>query len=118
MQNILQLMPRIEGEELAFVQSTVKDMDETQIQLFASVYNVRRRDPMLVLLTALLGFVVVAGVHRFVLGQIGMGILYLFTVGLCFVGTIVDLVNHKRLAFEYNARVAVEGSGTVRASNP
>lgn len=118
MANVLQLMPRLEGEELTFVQTLVKDMDDTQAQLFASVYNARRRDPMLILLTALLGFIVVAGVHRFVLGQIGMGILYLLTAGLCFIGTIVDLVNHKRLAFEYNARVAQEVAISVRASKP
>jgi TM2 domain-containing membrane protein YozV len=118
MANVLQLMPRLEGEELTFVQTLIKDMDDAQAQLFASVYNARRRDPMLILLTALLGFIIVAGVHRFILGQIGMGILYLFTAGLCFIGTIVDLVNHKRLAFEYNARVAQEVATTVRASNP
>jgi len=118
MANVLLLMPRLEGEELNFVQMLIKDMDDTQAQLFASVYNTRRRDPMLILLTALLGFIAVAGVHRFVLGQIGMGILYIFTAGLCFIGTIVDLVNYKRLAFEYNARVAQEVAGTVRASKP
>lgn len=31
--------------------------------------------------------------------QIGMGLLYLFTAGLRLVGTIMDLVTHKRLAF-------------------
>jgi TM2 domain-containing membrane protein YozV len=118
MPNVLQLMPRLEGEEMVFVQTLLKDMDDNQSQIFASVYNTRRRDPMLILLTALIGFVAVAGVHRFILGQIGMGILYLFTAGLCLIGTIVDLVNYKRLAFEYNARVAQEVASTVRASKP
>jgi TM2 domain-containing membrane protein YozV len=59
-------------------------------------------------MTALLGLIVIAGVHRFILGQIGMGILYLFTGGLCLIGTIVDLVNHQRLAFEYNQKQANE----------
>ncbi len=118
MPSVLQLMPRLEGEELSFVQNLIKDMNETQAQLFASAYNARRRDPMLILLTALLGFVIIAGVHRFILGQIGMGILYLFTAGLCLIGTIVDLINYKRLAFEYNSRVAQEVATSVRASTP
>jgi hypothetical protein len=37
-----------------------------------------------------------------------MGILYLLTAGLCFIGTIIDLINHKKLAFEYNSNVARE----------
>jgi hypothetical protein len=34
--------------------------------------------------------------------------LYFFTAGLCLIGTIVDLVNHQKLAFEYNQKVANE----------
>jgi len=58
------------------------------------------------LILALVGFVGFAGLHRFMLNQIGMGILYFLTGGLCFIGTIIDLVNHRKLAFEYNSTVA------------
>lgn len=118
MANVLQLMPRLEGEELSFVQNLIKDLNENQAQLFASVYNARRRDPMLILLTALIGFIGIAGVHRFIVGHIGMGILYVLTAGLCLIGTIVDLINYKRLSFEYNARVAQEVATSVRSSSP
>ena len=117
MANILELMPMLQGNELAYVQNVIKDMSEEQARLFAGVYNVRRKDPQLVLLLAVLGFIGIGGVHRFVLGQIGMGLLYLFTCGLCLIGTIVDMVNHKRLAFEHNAMVAMEVSRVVKASN-
>ena len=33
------------------------------------------------------------GVHRFYVGKIGTGILYLLTGGLFFIGIIIDLVN-------------------------
>jgi TM2 domain-containing membrane protein YozV len=62
----------------------------------------------MILILTLLGFFGFAGLHRFILGQIGLGILYLFTLGLCFIGTIVDLVNYKSLAYEYNMKVAHE----------
>jgi TM2 domain-containing membrane protein YozV len=116
MSTIFQMMPYLEGEELMFVQGLVKDLPENQVQQFATIYSVRRKDPQTILLTALIGFLGVAGVHRFLLGNIGMGILYFFTAGLCFIGTIVDLVNYKRLSFEANSRIAQEVAMMVKAS--
>ncbi|HMN24472.1 MAG: TM2 domain-containing protein [Ignavibacteriaceae bacterium] len=106
MQNIFQLLPSLEGEEMSYVQSLIKDMTDTQAQQFAMAYSARRKDPTTILILALVGFVGFAGLHRFMLNQIGMGILYFLTGGLCLIGTIIDLVNHRKLAFEYNSTVA------------
>jgi TM2 domain-containing membrane protein YozV len=114
MARILDVLPEITGEEMLFVQNVIKDMDDEKARSFANIYRTRRKDPQVILITALLGFVVLAGIHRFLLGQIGMGLLYLFTGGLCLVGTIVDLVNHQRLAFEYNLKVANEVAALIR----
>ena len=108
MAKVIEILPELQGEEMIYVQNILKDMDEVKARNFANVYRSRRREPMLILVTALLGFVGFAGIHRFLLNQIGMGILYLFTAGLCFIGTIVDLVNYQKLAFEYNQKVANE----------
>lgn len=108
MTNIYNYLPEIEGEELIGVQNLVKNFDEAQLMQFANIYRARRKEPMLILLTALIGFLGIAGVHRFILNQIGMGLLYLLTVGICFIGTIIDIVNYKKLAFEYNLNVARE----------
>ena len=108
MANIYQFLPELQGRELVLVQSITKEYNENQIQTFANVYRTRRRDPQMILLTTLLGFVVVAGIQRFLVGQIGMGLLYLFTLGLCFIGTIIDLINYQDLAYEYNQKVAHE----------
>ncbi len=116
MANIYQLLPNLDGEEMAYVQGIIKEMSDNQAQQFAMLYNSRRKDPQLIMLTTLLGFVVLAGVQRFILGQIGMGLLYLFTGGLCLIGTIVDLVNHKKLAFDYNFRVAQQVAIIVKGS--
>ena len=108
MARVIDVLPELTGEEMLYVQSLLKEMDDDKARTFASVYRSRRKDPQVILITALLGLVVVAGVHRFIMGQIGMGLLYLFTAGLCFIGTIVDLVNYQKLAFEHNQKIANE----------
>jgi TM2 domain-containing membrane protein YozV len=115
--NIYQILPNLEADEMSYVQGLINDMPDAQAQQFAIMYNSRRRDPQIILFTALLGFILVAGVHRFILGQIGMGILYIFTGGLCLIGTIVDLVNYKRLAFDYNFREAQQVLAIIKRSS-
>ncbi|MBD1398002.1 TM2 domain-containing protein [Pontibacter sp. JH31] len=106
MPNVFNFMPELEPDEMSYLQGIFNNMSDQEAQQFATIYRARRRDPLLILITAAIGFFGVAGVHRFILGSIGMGLLYLFTGGLCFIGTIIDVVNYKRLAFEYNVKEA------------
>lgn len=115
MAHILQFMPELQGQEMVFIQNLTKDYNDSQIQNFANIYRNRRREPNIIMLCTLLGFVVVAGVQRFMVGQIGMGILYLFTGGLCLIGTIVDLINYQEIAFNYNQKIASEVDVVVKA---
>ena len=108
MARIIDVLPEVTGEEMIYLQNLVKDMDDETARRFATIYRTRRREPLLILVTALVGFLGISGIHRFIMGEIGMGILYLFTAGLCLIGTIVDLVNHQKLAFDYNRKVAEE----------
>jgi TM2 domain-containing membrane protein YozV len=102
MPNIMQLLPELDGEEMMYLQNRLKDFSDQQASQFAMMYRSRRRDPQTILLVTIVGFLGFAGIQRFMTDQIGMGILYFFTVGLCFIGTIVDLINYKKIAFEYN----------------
>jgi len=108
MAKMIDYLPELEGDEAAYVSRAMKSMDEDTAEQFARVYRARRKDPQLILLTSLIGFFGVAGVHRFIIGQTGMGLLYFFTGGLCAIGTIVDIINYKNLAFEYNREIAQE----------
>jgi TM2 domain-containing membrane protein YozV len=108
MNRILQYLPEIEGEEYALLERLTEQMDQKQMEQFATIYRSRRRDPQNVMIFSIVGLLLVPGLQRFYLGQIGWGILYLFTAGLCFIGSIVDLVNFKSMAYEYNERVAGE----------
>lgn len=114
MARVIDVIPEITGEEMLYVQSLLKEMDDEKARTFATLYRTRRKDPQMILITALLGLIGFAGIHRFIIGQIGMGILYFLTAGLCLIGTIVDLVNHQKLAFEYNQKMANESLAMIR----
>lgn len=112
--NLITMIPAVEPDELAYLQAFTKDLTEDKLYLFISLYNNKRKKTETILICCLLGFVAAAGIQRFVLGQVGMGILYLFTGGLCLIGTIMDIVNHKSLTFEYNQQKAMEAMGMVK----
>lgn len=109
MPNVLTLMPQLEGEEAMYVQHLISGMTEEQAQQFAMIYRERRKEPQLILLLSVLGIIPgIAGIQRFVTDSIGLGIVYLLTCGFCFIGTIVDMINYKRIAWDYNRTKAEE----------
>jgi len=114
MANVLEILPELMGEEQAYIAGIIRELDEEKARQFANAYRSRRRDPQTILLVALVGFLGVAGIQRFLVDQIGMGILYLLTGGLCVIGTIIDMVNYKKIAFEYNMKQAQEISQVIR----
>ncbi len=116
--NYMQYLPNIDAEEMAMLQGLTADLDQTQLQQFVSMYSARRKDAQTILLTCLLGFIGISGIHRFILDQVGMGILYLLTGGLCAIGTIVDLINYRKLTLEYNQRQAYQVVATVKGGVP
>jgi TM2 domain-containing membrane protein YozV len=108
-------MPDLDGEELAYVNQLIVPMSDEQAQQFSLMYRSRRKDPQMILILTLIGFLGFAGLQRFVTNQVGMGILYLLTGGLCYIGTIVDLVNYRRLAADYNQNQAYEVATLMRS---
>jgi TM2 domain-containing membrane protein YozV len=107
-QNPYMAFPGITPEEMAFLQQGTAELDENQKKYFYMIYSGKRRNPQDILLVTLLGFIGIAGVQRFIVGQVGMGILYFFTWGFCWIGTMVDLLNYKSIALEYNHKMAYE----------
>ncbi len=114
MADVLRLLPELTGDEQMFIAGLIKNMDDETAQTFANVYRARRKDPQTILLLTLVGFLGIAGIQRFVVDQIGMGILYLLTGGICLVGTIIDLVNHKSISFEYNQKQAQQIAAMIQ----
>lgn len=108
MTKIYEMMPDIQGDEALFLQKITDNYDEENLRKFASIYRARRKDPTLILILCIVGLLGIAGIHRILLNQIGMGILYFFTAGLCLIGTIVDIANYQSLTFNYNRQIAIE----------
>jgi TM2 domain-containing membrane protein YozV len=107
------MLPGISPQEFSYLQTATKGFNEQQLKGFLMVYNNKRRNPDDMILYCVLGFFV-PGLSRFLVNQIGMGILYFFTYGLCAIGTIIDIVNYKSLTFEYNQRMVFESLQMIR----
>lgn len=105
-------------EEYSYLQQVMTGMDQRQAQNFVMYYSGKRKSPQDILLFTILGFLGIAGIQRFVVGQMGMGILYILTAGLCFIGTIVDVINHKSIATDYNQKAAYESLQLIKMMPP
>ncbi|MEO1054611.1 MAG: TM2 domain-containing protein [Bacteroidota bacterium] len=112
----MQFLPELQGQEMAYIESFLKDMTDEEAQTFAHIYRARRKDPQTVMLLAVVGLFAIWGIQRFYLDQIGMGLLYFFTGGLCLIGSIIDLVNYQSLANEYNTKAAREALSLMKAN--
>lgn len=114
MATLYELLPEVDNQELFYLQKVTSAFDDNQLQKFAVIYRSRRKDPTVILLCTLLGFFSLAGIQRFMTNQIGMGILYLFTGGLCLIGTIIDVVNYQQITLSYNQQAAAEVAMLVK----
>ncbi len=115
---IYSTMPGIDHDEAQLLKQVASELPPDQVSTFLQVYSARRIKPDTILIGALVGLLGIGGVQRFMVNQIGMGILFLLTAGLCYIGTIVDIVNYKKLALEANQSKAFEALQITRSMSP
>jgi TM2 domain-containing membrane protein YozV len=108
MENPFITLKSLTPAELAYLKQVTATLPDEKLRTFVAVYTSKRRESDLLLLITCIGLFGFAGIQRFLVGQVGMGLLYFFTAGLCWVGTILDIINHKQLADEYNMQMANE----------
>ncbi|MCC6515787.1 MAG: TM2 domain-containing protein [Chitinophagales bacterium] len=108
MENPFLQIKSITPAEMMYLKNKTALLNEEQLKSFTILYNSKRRESDLLLIIACAGFFGVAGIQRFLVGQILMGLLFFFTAGFCGIGTIIDIINNKELANEYNAKMADE----------
>jgi TM2 domain-containing membrane protein YozV len=106
--NILPQLASLDLAEANSLTPILQGMSEEQQTQFMSIYLSKRRDPVLILICTLAGFVCFAGLQRFITDRIGLGLLYFFTGGFLLVGTIIDLFRYKSIARTYNEKIAYQ----------
>lgn len=90
----------------------MKDLTDIQKMLFTSQFESVRKDPgTLLILSILFGTL---GVDRFMLGDMGMGILKLLTFGGCGILALIDWFTTKSRTHEFNRKKAVEIMGAIK----
>jgi TM2 domain-containing membrane protein YozV len=99
----------LEGDELLELKQITQGYSEDKLQNFVALYKSKRKDPQTGMILCIASFVIgFHGINRFYYGNIGMGILYLLTFGICGIGTIIDLINNKKMALEANREIMQE----------
>jgi hypothetical protein len=88
------------------LQMMTKGMTDQQKMLFMSQYDSVKKDPnMILILSVLFGYL---GVDRFMLGDMGMGILKLLTGGCCGILWLIDIFTIRGKVNDYNRKQANE----------
>jgi TM2 domain-containing membrane protein YozV len=116
-ENILPLVASLDLAEANGLTPLLKGMSDEQQKQFMSIYMRKRREPVLILVCTLAGFVCFAGLQRFITDRIGLGLLYFFTGGFLFIGTIIDLFRYRKIARGYNDKVARETAQIISNFN-
>ena len=85
------------AEKIMYIKEKLASMDENK---FAMISTIEMKDPTTILLVSI--FLGTLGVDRFMLGDIGMGILKLLTCGVCGILTIIDWFTVSKKTKELN----------------
>lgn len=85
------------AEKIMYIKEKLAAMDENK---FAMISTIEMKDPTTILLVSI--FLGGLGVDRFMLGDIGMGVLKLLTCGVCGILTIIDWFTVSKKTKELN----------------
>ena len=87
-------------------QMMMKDLTDQQKMLFSSQFDSAKKDRNTILILSV--FLGSWGIDRFMIGDMGMGILKLLTLGLCGILWLIDLFLIRGKVDEYNRKKANE----------
>lgn len=84
-------------EKIVYLKDKLRTMDDEKFSLISTI---QMKDPTTLLFVSI--FLGTLGIDRFMLGDIGMGVLKLLTLGCCGILTIVDWFTISKKARERN----------------
>ena len=87
-------------------QIMMKDLTDQQKMLFSSQFDSAKKDRNTILILSI--FLGSWGIDRFMIGDMGMGILKLLTLGLCGILWLIDLFLIRGKVDEFNRKKANE----------
>ena len=85
------------AEKIVFIKQKLMEADESKFQLASAV---EFKDPTTILLVSI--FLGSLGIDRFMLGETGMGVVKLLTLGCCGILTIIDWFSVQKKSKELN----------------
>ena len=85
------------AEKIMYIKEKLSAMDESKLMMLQTI---ELKDPTTILLVS--NFLGSLGIDRFMLGDIGMGILKLLTCGVCGILTIIDWFTVSKKTKELN----------------
>ena len=85
------------AEKIMYIKEKLSAMDESKLMMLQTI---ELKDPTTILLVSI--FLGSLGIDRFLLGDIGMGILKLLTCGVCGILTIIDWFTVSKKTKELN----------------
>lgn len=93
----------------------IKELSDTQKMLFSSQFDSAKKDPgTMLVLSVLFG---AWGVDRFMLGDTGMGVLKLLTLGGCGILAIIDWFSVKSRTHDFNRKKATEIYAAIKMTS-
>lgn len=111
MDMVMKYIPQAQGAERTYLYRLAKYSTDDQFAHFAQLYLMQRKDAGITLILCVLGFLGLAGIHRFYLRKYGTGALYVLSCGLLYFGTIFDVFTYRDLVNHTNTMIARKHAG-------
>lgn len=100
---LIQNSDKLPNEKIMMIKNALSQLEDSK---FILIQTIEMKEPITILfLSAAIG---IFAVDRFALGQIGLGLLKLFTLGGFYIWWIIDIINATKRTRNYNYQILKE----------